>query len=286
MARREMEPRNFSRRSHSRGATSSPNPTPALGTPSIERSAVARATSWEPGHRQPPRARRPRIGRRRFSSTSSRGSRLRCRPADRRGRVAARTLHSFAVRSRGGAAMRARASVLDSVLLPQSVRRRAQVRPVAHDVCGLRPLASDLQLELVVADRARPTRRISGGACTRGNPEHHRGVLPRQAGPALDRHLENRGSAETERAAAVAGIHCWAAESLFALEGPSARCRSMLQRALAAVPDYPRALRMTARLRDSPDDTRMDPRETPCRVRALNDASAEAGSRTRRTLPE
>jgi FkbM family methyltransferase len=107
-------------------------------------------------------------------------------------------------------------------------------------------------LELVSTPIVLGRTRISGSSMT-CDPGLYEGFC-RDKLAALDRHLENRGSAETERAAAVAGIHCWAAESLFALEGPSARCRSMLQRALTAVPDYPRALRMTTRLGDSPDD--------------------------------
>ena len=204
------------------------------------------------GLRQPPRARRPRIGRRRISSTSSRGSRLRCRPADRRGRVAARTLHSFAVRSRGGAAMRAVPPFSTAFFSRNRCGAELRCDPSLMTCADYDLWLRISHLELVSTPIVLGRTRISGSSMT-CNPEHYEGFC-RDKLAALDRHLENRGSAETERAAAVAGIHCWAAESLFALEGPSARCRSMLQRALAAVPDYPRALRMTARLRDSPDD--------------------------------
>ena len=55
---------------------------------------------------------------------------------------------------------------------------------------------------------------------------------------ALDRHIERRPELAAERDEAAAGIYCWAAESLLGLEGPSERCRTMLDRASKAAPSY------------------------------------------------
>ena len=55
---------------------------------------------------------------------------------------------------------------------------------------------------------------------------------------ALDRHVARRPELAAERDEAVAGIYCWAAESLLGLEGPSERCRAMLERAARAAPSY------------------------------------------------
>jgi glycosyltransferase involved in cell wall biosynthesis len=78
---------------------------------------------------------------------------------------------------------------------------------------------------------------------------------------ALEHHIQRRPELAVHRAEAVAGIYCWAAESLLALEGLSARCRGMLERAEAAAPGYGRIARMNARLAEiavteaSSDDT-------------------------------
>ena len=55
---------------------------------------------------------------------------------------------------------------------------------------------------------------------------------------ALDRHVARRPELAAERDEAAAGIYCWAAESLLGLEGPSERCRAMLERAARAAPSY------------------------------------------------
>ena len=55
---------------------------------------------------------------------------------------------------------------------------------------------------------------------------------------ALDRHLARRPALAAERADAVAGIYCWASESVLGIEGPSERCRAMLERAEKAAPNY------------------------------------------------
>jgi glycosyltransferase involved in cell wall biosynthesis len=64
---------------------------------------------------------------------------------------------------------------------------------------------------------------------------------------ALDRHVARRPQLEAERDEAVAGIYCWAVESLLALEGPSERCRSVLDRAARAAPRYERVEYMRGR---------------------------------------
>jgi glycosyltransferase involved in cell wall biosynthesis len=55
---------------------------------------------------------------------------------------------------------------------------------------------------------------------------------------ALDRHLVRHPELASERDQAAAGIYCWAAESLLALEGPGERSRGMLERAAKAAPNY------------------------------------------------
>ena len=65
---------------------------------------------------------------------------------------------------------------------------------------------------------------------------------------ALDRHLARRPELGVERDEAVAGVYCWAVESLLALEGPSERCRAMLERAERAAPSYERVAYMRGRL--------------------------------------
>jgi glycosyltransferase involved in cell wall biosynthesis len=55
---------------------------------------------------------------------------------------------------------------------------------------------------------------------------------------ALDRHVARRPELASERDEAAAGIYCWAAEALLGLEGPSERCRAMLERAATAAPSY------------------------------------------------
>jgi glycosyltransferase involved in cell wall biosynthesis len=64
----------------------------------------------------------------------------------------------------------------------------------------------------------------------------------------LDRHVARRPEFAGERNEAAAGIYCWAAESLLALEGPSERFRAMLERAARTAPDYERVEYVRARL--------------------------------------
>jgi glycosyltransferase involved in cell wall biosynthesis len=55
---------------------------------------------------------------------------------------------------------------------------------------------------------------------------------------ALDRHVARRPEFAAERDEAAAGIYCWAAESLLALEGPSERSWAMLERAARIASSY------------------------------------------------
>lgn len=64
---------------------------------------------------------------------------------------------------------------------------------------------------------------------------------------ALDRHVARRPEFAGERDEAAGGIYCWAVESLLALEGPSERCRAMLERAARAAPRYERVESMRVR---------------------------------------
>lgn len=68
---------------------------------------------------------------------------------------------------------------------------------------------------------------------------------------ALENHLARHPEQAEERAEAIAGIYCWAAESLLALEGPSERCRTMLERAATAAPSYKRLERVTVRIAEA-----------------------------------
>jgi glycosyltransferase involved in cell wall biosynthesis len=68
---------------------------------------------------------------------------------------------------------------------------------------------------------------------------------------ALQHHLARRPNLEGERDEAIAGIYCWAAESLLALEGPSERCRTMIKNAASAAPGYERVARLSARVAET-----------------------------------
>jgi hypothetical protein len=68
---------------------------------------------------------------------------------------------------------------------------------------------------------------------------------------ALEHHLNRRPELAAEHAESIAGIYCWAAETLLALEGPSERCRTMLDGAEAAASDYERIDVAIARFADA-----------------------------------
>jgi glycosyltransferase involved in cell wall biosynthesis len=68
---------------------------------------------------------------------------------------------------------------------------------------------------------------------------------------ALENHLTRHPEQSGDRAQAIAGIYCWAAESLLALEGPSERLRTMLERAAAMAPAYERVELAKARVAEA-----------------------------------
>jgi glycosyltransferase involved in cell wall biosynthesis len=68
---------------------------------------------------------------------------------------------------------------------------------------------------------------------------------------ALENFVANRPQLEPERDTAVAGIYCWAAESILELEGPGPRFESFLSRAAAFYPAYERLTRVRERAREA-----------------------------------
>jgi glycosyltransferase involved in cell wall biosynthesis len=68
---------------------------------------------------------------------------------------------------------------------------------------------------------------------------------------ALERFIALRPHLKQERRAAVAGINCWAAESVLELEGPRPRFESFVQRAAALCPEGERVLRVRALAREA-----------------------------------
>jgi glycosyltransferase involved in cell wall biosynthesis len=68
---------------------------------------------------------------------------------------------------------------------------------------------------------------------------------------ALERYLERHPEFAGERAEGIAGIYCWAAESLLALEGPSEGFATMVRRAATSAPHYGRVGRLAAQVAQS-----------------------------------
>ena len=68
---------------------------------------------------------------------------------------------------------------------------------------------------------------------------------------ALDNHIARHPEHARDRSVAVAGIYCWAAESLLAIEGPSLRCKAMLKRAVNEAPEYERIERLAERFTEA-----------------------------------
>jgi glycosyltransferase involved in cell wall biosynthesis len=64
---------------------------------------------------------------------------------------------------------------------------------------------------------------------------------------ALERFIADRPRLRPERDAAVAGIYCWAAESILEIEGPGPRFESFVDRAAALRPVYDRLQRVRER---------------------------------------
>ena len=99
--------------------------------------------------------------------------------------------------------------------------------------------------EIVCTKHVLGRTRMSDSSMTRDARRYEQ--FCRDKAKALDNHFARHPEQASERAEAVAGIYCWAAESLLALEGPSERCRSMLDRAVKAAPSYERVARAAAR---------------------------------------
>ena len=116
------------------------------------------------------------------------------------------------------------------------------VRSVAEDVCGLRPLASTLAPGDRVNRSVLGRTRLSENSMTR-DPSHY-DAFCRDKLSALRRHLDHRSSADSERAQAIAGIYCWAAESVLELEGPGPRFESFAERAAELCPGSTRLQRV------------------------------------------
>jgi glycosyltransferase involved in cell wall biosynthesis len=68
---------------------------------------------------------------------------------------------------------------------------------------------------------------------------------------ALDRHVARHPEFASQRDQAAAGIYCWAAESLLALEGPGERSRAMLERAEKNAPSYQRVEHVRTRFAEA-----------------------------------
>jgi hypothetical protein len=64
---------------------------------------------------------------------------------------------------------------------------------------------------------------------------------------ALERFVAGRPRLQPERDAAVAGIYCWAAESILEIEGPGPRFESFVDRAAAVCPEDERLQRVRDR---------------------------------------
>jgi hypothetical protein len=82
---------------------------------------------------------------------------------------------------------------------------------------------------------------------------------------ALERFVAGEPQLKPERDDAVAGIYCWAAESIFEIEGQGPRFDSFVDRATALRPLEERVQRL--------------------RERASEDASGKPGERTTRSTP-
>lgn len=123
---------------------------------------------------------------------------------------------------------------------------------------GLRTCA-DYDLWLRLSDRP-----IAATADVLGRTRLSRGSMSQQADrfdqfcadkrTALDKLVRRRPELASERTAAAAGIDCWAAESVYALEGPSPRFDRFLARAAELAPDSERVRRLEE-LRDTAEAT-------------------------------
>lgn len=88
--------------------------------------------------------------------------------------------------------------------------------------------------------------RLSYKSMTR-NPENYE-LFANEKILALERFIAARPHLQPERNAAVAGIYCWAAESILELEGPGTRFDSFVARAAALSPEDERLERVRDRV--------------------------------------
>jgi glycosyltransferase involved in cell wall biosynthesis len=112
--------------------------------------------------------------------------------------------------------------------------------------------AQDFELWLRLSDRAivRSTAvlgatRLSDKSMSRNAENYERFCAEKIA--ALERFVAHRPHLKQERKLAVAGINCWAAESVLELEGPGPRFESFVERAAALCPEDERLLRVRNR---------------------------------------
>jgi glycosyltransferase involved in cell wall biosynthesis len=87
--------------------------------------------------------------------------------------------------------------------------------------------------------------RLSYKSMTR-NPENYERFCAEKIAT-LEGFIADRPNLEPERDAAIAGIYCWAAESLLGIEGPGPRFESFIDRAAAIAPDDQRIHRVRDR---------------------------------------
>jgi glycosyltransferase involved in cell wall biosynthesis len=111
------------------------------------------------------------------------------------------------------------------------------------------------QWEILRTERPLGRTRLSPKSMTRDPSRYEQ--FCRDKITALERHLDRRPELTTERSEAIAGIYCWAAESLLALEGRSERCEAMVERAAATAPNYGRFEQLAARMAEAAAGTNL-----------------------------
>ena len=106
--------------------------------------------------------------------------------------------------------------------------------------------------EIVCTDRVLGSTRLGPTSMTR-DPSRYVQFCQDKV-DALERHFQRRPELAGDRDEAIAGVYCWAAESLLELEGPSAQFSAMVDRAAAVAPRYERVKRAIASSSSSPSD--------------------------------
>ena len=91
--------------------------------------------------------------------------------------------------------------------------------------------------------------RLSYKSMTR-NPENYERFCTEKIA-ALRQFVDTHPDLEGERVAAVAGIYCWAAESILEIEGPGPRFASFVRRAEELAPDDERLQRLVGQVRQN-----------------------------------